>query len=160
MSRRRASLVVLASVVVVSIGVGAIYLTRSDPSRAEAVLARLTIPEDWKLVDAEVDRGLVLGSTVTRYYLTPGDPETVAGETRSMLTAAGFKPEDRNGLPDCSSNHEPPHTTCVVSVPLTDSLWVMQWVVYDWRGAALIQDAPWLAEIREDQGVARVIINY
>lgn len=150
---------VLATVVV-SIGLGALYLTRSDPSRAEAVLARLAIPEDWRLIDAELDRGLILGSTVTRYYLTPGDPETVAGQTRSMLTAAGFSLEDRHGLPNCSSNHEPPHTTCVVSVPLTDSLWLMQWVVYDRRGAARIQDAPWLAEIREDQGVARVIINY
>jgi hypothetical protein len=154
-------LVVLTASVAVSFGLAALYLIRSDPSQAEAVLARLTVPEDWKLVEAKLNRGLLLGSRVTRYYLATGDPESVTAQTRSMITAAGFAPADRHGLPHCSSDHEPPHTSCVVSVPLTDGPWLMQWVVYDRRGAALIQGgAPWFAASREDQMVARVIISY
>ena len=151
---------VLTAVVAVSFGLAALYVIRSDPSQAEAVLARLAVPDDWQLVEAKLDRGLLLGSRVTRYYLATGDPESVTAQARSMLTAAGYAPEDRHGLPDCSSDHEPPHTSCVVSVPLTGGPWLMQWVVYDRRGAALIQGAPWFAASREDQMVARVIISY
>jgi hypothetical protein len=159
---RIALLLVAAIVAVPSVLATASYLIRSDPSRAEAVLARLTFPDEWELMEAEVHRELLNTSSVTRYYLARGDPQSVTGQARDMLEAAGFTPDDRSGLPACSSSLDrpPPTPLCFVSVAQPDGLLYMQWLVWDRQGGALITDARWFAESSVDQMLVRVTVVY
>ena len=77
-----------------------------------------------------------------------------------MLTNAGFDIEGPSGLPDCSSNHEPPATTCGLGVALADPLWRLDLVVFDRRGAAFLAAAPWFASSSPEQIVVRITVSY
>ena len=159
----RGVLLVLATIVVVpSLFATASYLLRSDPTRAGAVLARLTLPDDWELMQADVHRSLLNPSTVTRYYLARGDPESVTRQARDMLVAAGFALDDRSGLPACASSLErpPPAPVCFVNVLPPAGLRHMQWLVWDRQGGALVTDAPWFADSSDDQMLVRLTAVY
>jgi hypothetical protein len=159
-SGRAVLLAVLAVVVVLAALVTAYEVRKTDPARAEEVFARFAIPAGWQLADAQQERGLVLLSRDTRYYLVPGDPEAAAAAARAMVSKAGFDIEGRRGLPDCSSNHEPPSTTCALEVALRDGLWRLEIVVFDRAGAAFLGDAPWFRSSARDQIVVRIIVYY
>lgn len=97
-------------------------------------------------------------SQFTRYYLVRGDPEPIAAVARSTLTNAGFVVEGRTSLPDCSSNSEPPATTCHLSVALSDGFWRLELVVFDRAGAAFLRATPWFASSQADEIVVRITV--
>ena len=102
-------LLVVTGIALVLVGVVAfLRIGKTDPGPANAALARLRVPAGWELAESQEDPSLLVTSSVTRYYLARGDPESVTREAREMLSAAGYPVEDTIGLSDCSSNHEPP----------------------------------------------------
>ena len=160
-SKRTFLLVVLIAVSALAGLATAYYVKRTDPALAEGILARLEVPAEWQLADSEVYREVLLQSRVTRYYLVKGAPDPVAAAAHAMLSNAGFAVERMGSGPDCTSNHEPPQTFCSLLIaPPSDHLWQMLLVVFDRRGAAYLNTAPWFVSSSQDQIVVRITVEY
>jgi hypothetical protein len=160
---RRGCLIALAVVIALAGSAAAYWYWKTDPARADAVLARLDFPASWRLASVEHSRyNFWIPAQNTRFYLVADSPESVAAAARRMLEQSGLSIEEPYGGrgPDCTVDGEPPQTLCFLRAPPGGGLSILLLVVMDRRGAAYYGNTPWFAESAEDEIVVRITIYY
>lgn len=148
----------LAGLVLVGLGLWAIFLRVVDDTPYVLALDDLRIPPAWQLERTDRHEAILMGTPITRYYLVPGEAVDVFPSVRAVVTAAGFVVDEERAVDECAADSNPPGPLdCYLAVIRGDvHLWIVVFhrgsVVYSGPGTAAPIGAPDSSVIRIGSG--------